>query len=145
MKFSPTKIAAIVLVLILVPGTAKWWKRISYESKVSKRVDATRHSLPHSDQPGFMQTGIELQGHLLKSRFRTSHAFDATPELTAAMTKAARDSVCNDADFREMLEHGYTFEHTFDRTPEVGGLPGTGIPLQVATTAADCPGVSVKK
>jgi len=145
MKFNPLKIAGVVLVLILVPGTVKWWKRISYESTVSKRVVATRRSLPHPVQPRIMQTGIELHGHLLKSRFETDYAFDATPELTAEMTRSIKGSVCDDADHRDMLEHGYTFEQTFDRAVGTGGLPRGAGTLTVNVSAADCPGVTVRR
>ncbi len=144
MKLNPLKIAGIVLVLALAPGVVKWWKRISYESTISKRVDATRHSLPHVTQERIVQTGIKLEGHLLKSHFETTYPFDAGPEQTVAMTKAVKESVCESEDYRDMLGHGYTIEHTFERAIELGALHGTG-PLTVTMTAADCPAVVVKK
>ena len=95
-------------------------------------------------QDRIVQTGIKLEGHLLKNRFETSYPFNAGPEQTAVMTQAVKESVCESEDYRDMLFHGYTIEQTFDRTIELGVPPGSG-PLTVTFTAADCPAVVVRK
>lgn len=144
-KLNVRTVIGLVSAIVVGVVVANWWKRVSYEGEVFKRVTATRHRLPRPVQPGIVQTTMELDGHVLKSRYEVGTPvgdlmFETDPESAARFAKNITTTICEDPQYVDLLEHGYSF----DRVYEIFTPHGPDA-FHVVTTAADCPGVVVKK